>query len=208
MFPCSPFRFGDTAPDRRHRAHIASRVLLSLVVSLAILVSVTLGACRRTTQSLSPCPTTIPTSPAPRCCELPFETIVKGSHSFYEGRDTRLILVYGPPNVPHLSDLPQTVQQTLGALDYRTEMVIALYGGFTGACPFGTGIHRIIYDGETTVRVESTVRSLKITDAECSPYHIVHLKKPEAMIGKRVRFVLVEQGEELIKQEYLIMSEQ
>ncbi len=183
------------------------------------IVVLTLGACQlkpagsmlTSAATTTRMPTAIPVqtttcmpvfTPTPRMSELPFETIVNDSHSFYEGLDTRLILVYGPTNVPHLADLPQQVQQALNAVDYRTELVIALYGGSTGACPAGTGITRIAYDGMATVHVEAIVRTLKITDAVCSPYHIVQLKKPEAMMDRRVRFVLVDHGEELIKQEY------
>ncbi len=66
------------------------------------------------------------------------------------------------------------------------------------------GINRITYDGMATMRVEATLRTLGINDLLCSPYHIVRLKRPEGIGDGQVRFVLVEKGEELIKQQYNI----
>ena len=45
MFPRRCPQPGDIPPDRRYRAHIASRVLLSSMVSLAIPALITPGGC-------------------------------------------------------------------------------------------------------------------------------------------------------------------
>ncbi len=147
-------------------------------------------------------------TPTPRMSELPFETVVKGIHSSYEGYDPRMIIVFAPLLVPHLPTLPEEVRQAIEAVDYHTELVIAVYIGFGGWCSNVYGINRITYDGVATVRVEATLRTLAINDIQCSTYHIVRLKRPEGIGDRQVRFVLVDQGEELIKQQYNITPSQ
>ncbi len=196
---------------RRSKVRWCSCVAPPLRLAIVLIAMLMLAACQikpagstpmpMQTTTCIPIPT--PTTQTPEI-ELPFETIAKSIHSSYEGYDPRMIIVFDPLLVPHLPTLPEEVRQALQAVDYHTELVIAVYIGFGGWCSSALGISRITYDGTATVHVEATLRTLAINDLQCSPYHIVRLKKPEAIGDRQVRFVLVEKGEELIKQQHKI----
>jgi len=194
---------------------------LSRTLLATLLVSLSLVGCASDRAIPDPTATTMPPTPTPvnptptvtsppqPGMDLPFDTINGGS-SGYKGIDARLIVISVPYHVPLL---PGVSIETFQKLDYEKVLVIALYQGWRGNCPHGRmGIERITYDGDRVVRVEATLPCLHLSgekecalvDKECSLYHIVSMAKLGAMTDKQVKFVLVANGEEIIKQRYWI----
>jgi len=163
---------------------------LSRTLFATLLVSLSLMGCASgratpdsTATTMPPTPTPVNptptvTSPPELGMELPFDTINKGS-SGYKGIDARLIVISVPYHVPLL---PGVSIETFQKLDYEKVLVVAVYQGWQASCP----------------------QECTVVDKVCSPYHIVSIAKLQTITDKRVKFVLVVDGEEIIKQWYWI----
>ena len=184
MFPHRSSRPIDVLPDRGHRAHIAPRWLLSLVVSLAILALVTLGGCGRTTPPCTSCPTTGPASLTLPWSELPFETIAQGDGSRYETREPAMIVVSSPEEIAKVSDLfwlnPPGIRERLQALDYRTHVALVVFQGVKNTGGYSVRIERIARRGNEVVCYALSlspkpdeVRTMGVT----SPFQLVQVAK-------------------------------
>ncbi len=179
------FSFGEASSDRRHRAHIALRALLSLVVSLAILASVILDGCEKTTPPCTACPTAAPTSPTPSWSELPFETIAQGDQSYYKRREPAMIVVASPEEIARGIDLfepnPSGIRERLQALDYRTDVALVVFQGQKNTGGYRVRIERIARRGDEMVCYALSLfpRPDEVVTMEAtSPFQLVHVRKP------------------------------
>ncbi len=182
MFSCS--KPTGIAPDRGHRSRLARRILLSLVISFAILTPILLGGCGGTTQSLPASRTAIPPSPTPLESEMPFETIAQGDRSRYESQEPALIVVSSPEEIPKVADLfwanPPGIGEQLQALDYKTHIALVVFEGKKNTGGYRVEVEQITRRGDEVICHALSLtpkpgveRSTEVT----SPFHLVQITK-------------------------------